>query len=92
MTPRSVSLDQGRRVMEAGASIRGSHPRVVTGTADATVLPSVSPAAHLLRREGFTDLSRFAVRDRSRTGQCHLPDKEFRSVVPNRFRKGWTLS
>ena len=30
------------------------------------------------RREGFTDLSRFAGQDRSRPGQCYLPDKEFR--------------
>ncbi len=31
-----------------------------------------------MHRSGSTDLSRFAGRDRSRPGQCHLPDKEFR--------------
>ena len=30
------------------------------------------------RREGFTDLSRLNERDRSRSGQFYLPDKEFR--------------
>ena len=31
-----------------------------------------------MRRKGFTDLSRFAARNRSRAGQSCLPDKEFR--------------
>jgi len=44
-----------------------------------TILPSVLPAAYLLGWEGFTDLSRYMVRDHSRPGQCYLPDKELRS-------------
>ena len=31
-----------------------------------------------MHRWGFTDLSRLLERDRSRPGQCYLPDKEFR--------------
>ena len=64
--------------MEAEPPSGDLTPRVVTGIVPSTILPSVLPAAHLLRREGFTDLSRFALQDRSRTGQCYLPDKEFR--------------
>src|ERR1043166_2697058 len=45
-----------------------------------------------MRRQGFTDLSRLMGRDRSRPGQCYLPDKEFRSVGPTSFLAGWTLS
>jgi hypothetical protein len=60
--------------------IWGSHPQVVTGiVSNETILPSVLPATHLLRRrEGSTDLSRLYKRDHSRSGQCYLPDKEFR--------------
>src|SRR2546423_5925002 len=44
------------------------------------ILPSVLPATPLQeRREGFTDLSRLNERNHFRSGQCYLPDKEFRS-------------
>jgi hypothetical protein len=40
-----------------------------------------------MHSEGFTDLSRLNERDRSRSGQYHLPDKEFRlNVLSNRHR------
>jgi hypothetical protein len=59
----------------------------------AKALPSVLPAAPLLgsgdrevpgliwHREGSTDLSWKCGRDRSRPGQFHLPDKEFRLIL-----------
>ena len=72
---------QGRRVMEPCDSIQGSQPLSRYGDRRVTVLPSVLPVVSLQRyRVGFTDLSRLLGRDRSRHGQCYLPDKEFRSL------------
>ena len=47
---------------------------------------------HVQRREGFTDLSRLIGRCRHRSGQCYLPDKEFRSIFPRCFQRSRTLS
>jgi hypothetical protein len=54
-------------------------PESLRGSRCFATLPSVLPAAHLHgHREGSTDLSQLNERDRSRSGQFHLPDKEFR--------------
>ena len=78
--------------MEAEASIRGSHPRVVTGIVQSTILPSVLPAAPLQAPGGFHRFEPVVLGGITPARGNFLPDKEFRSVVPNRFRKGWTLS
>jgi hypothetical protein len=59
----------------------GISPLSRYGDRIAPVLPSVLPVAPCRRREGSTDLSWKCGRDRSRPGQFHLPDKEFRLIL-----------
>src|ERR1700676_2327528 len=66
-----ASCGSASRGSQASESLRGLLLRAV--------LPSVLPAAHLQEAPGgvhrFEPVYR---RDRSRPGQCYLPDKEFR--------------
>ena len=61
-------------------SLRGSSPDDLT--------LGITRDAPARRREGFTDLSRLSRRDRSRHGQCYLPDKEFRYLRHCCYQRG----
>ena len=65
--------------MEPCSSIQGSQPLSRYGDRRLTILPSVLPVAHLHAPCGLHRFEPVAGRDRSRPGQCYLPDKEFRS-------------
>jgi hypothetical protein len=73
--------NQGRRVMESRRiPSEGLNPRVVTGIRMRfESYPRYHPwRLHDKLREGSTDLSRLNERCCHRSGQCYLPDKEFR--------------
>ena len=67
------------------APSRDLTPESLRGSSFDDLTLGITRDAHV-RREGFTDLSRFAGWDCSHPGQCYLPDKEFRSVNPYCFQ------
>jgi hypothetical protein len=77
-THRMVRVGQGRCLTPKGSVVTGSYPSC-EGRGLPTALPaSSSSVLGRSSRGGFRRYERVVVRDRSRTGQFHLPDKEFR--------------
>ena len=65
--------------MESGDPIRGhSTLESLRGFDCSNLTLGITRDARDKRREGSTDLSRLFERCRHRSGQCYLPDKEFR--------------